>query len=208
MARVTTARLEANVFPAEIELVGDSAQRTAETRGDWTYWTIRPGRPLWGAARLRFRSSAPIVGVDLIGLAGALSLVAVDLAPTDDAAWQTHAAAMLTALHASVESRVVPRRRPSFADEVFSPRALIAGVRRGAELAVLDAVASFVEHALGRWPAPLALAPERAAAASDRVDAWCRAELRNRREHDALTRLFGAAPATAYLDMLFGGARC
>lgn len=153
-------------------------------------------------------TSAPIVGVDLIGLAGALSLVAVDLAPTDDAAWQTHAAAMLTALHASVESRVVPRRRPSFADEVFSPRALIAGVRRGAELAVLDAVASFVEHALGRWPAPLALAPERAAAASDRVDAWCRAELRNRREHDALTRLFGAAPATAYLDMLFGGARC
>ncbi|HEY0135288.1 MAG TPA: hypothetical protein VGB85_14485 [Nannocystis sp.] len=150
----------------------------------------------------------PIVGVDLIGLGGALSLVAVDLAPTDDVTWQTHAAAPLAALHTAVETHVVIRRRPSFADEVFSPRALIAGVRRGAELAVLDAVASFIEHAVGPRASPGKVAAERATAADDRVAAWCRAELRNRREHDALTRLFGAVPATAYLDMLFGaGAR-
>jgi hypothetical protein len=150
----------------------------------------------------------PILGVDLIGLGGALSLVAVDLAPTDEVTWQTDAAAALAELHAAVEPHVVQRRRPSFADEVFSPRALIAGVRRGAERTVLDAVARFVEHAIGPRSPSRAIEPERAAAANDRVDAWCRAELRNRREHDALTRLFGAAPATAYLDMLFGaGAR-
>ena len=150
----------------------------------------------------------PIVGVDLIGLGGALSLVAVDLAPTDDATWQAHAVAPLTALHAAVEAHVVTRRRPSFADEVFSPRALIAGVRRGAELAVLDAVARFLEHAVGPLQARDAVGQGSAAAADDRVTAWCQAELRNRREHDALTRLFGAVPATAYLDMLFGaGAR-
>jgi len=144
----------------------------------------------------------PIVGVDLIGLGGALSLVAVDLAPTDLATWETDAAASLAELHAAVAASVVLRRWPDFASEVFSPRALIAGVRRGAELDVLTAVASFV----ARIPTPPIdpIPAGRASAAHERVTAWCRAELRNRREHDALTRLFGADPATAYTDLLFG----
>ncbi len=141
----------------------------------------------------------PIVGVDLIGLGGALSLVAVDLAPTDVATWETDAAASLAELHAAVADSVVPRRWPDFASEVFSPRALIAGVRRGAEPGVLAAVASFI----ARIPTP-PIDPTAGPAASERVSAWCRAELRNRREHDALTRLFGADPATAYTDLLFG----
>ena len=149
----------------------------------------------------------PILGVDLIGLGGALSLIAVDLAPTDDASWRAIAVSPLTALHAAVAACVVPRRWPSFAAEVFSPHALIAGVRRGSELEVLGAVADFVERAMDAW-APRAvlevIEAERAAAADARVSAWCRAELRNRREHDALTRLFGEAPAASYLDMLFG----
>ena len=49
-----------------------------------------------------------------------------------------------------------------------------------------------------------ALAPARAEAARERVAGWRRAELCNRREHDALARIFGAEPAAAYLEMLFG----
>lgn len=144
----------------------------------------------------------PIVGLDLIGLGGALSLIAVDLAPTDHDTWAACAVAPLTALHAAVAPHVVPRRWPSFAEEVFSPHALIAGVRRGAELEALCAVADFVARA--RPLATTAAEPERAAAASARVAAWCRAELQNRRENVALTRIFGADPAAAYLDLLFG----
>jgi len=144
----------------------------------------------------------PIVGLDLIGLGGALSLIAVDLAPTDRDTWAACAVAPLTALHAAVAPHVVPRRWPSFADEVFSPHALIAGVRRGAELEALGAVADFVARA--RPPAATAAEPERAAAATARAAAWCQAELRNRRENVALTRIFGADPAAAYLDLLFG----
>ena len=97
---------------------------------------------------------------------------------------------------------MVPRRWPSFADDVFSPHALIAGVRRGAEPEALRAVADFIAHA--RPPATAAVEPGRAAAAAAKVAAWCQAELRNRRESEALTRIFGADTTAAYVDLLFG----
>ena len=43
----------------QIELLGETTQRIAETRGEWTLWTIRPNRPVWGTARLAVRSSRP-----------------------------------------------------------------------------------------------------------------------------------------------------
>lgn len=146
----------------------------------------------------------PVLGIDLIGLGGALSLVAVDLAPIDRPFWELRAAAPLAALHTALGERVVARRWPGFAEEVFSPQAVIVGVRRGAEAEVLTAVADFV----ARLPAVYAPGPSlpsaRREAADERARAWRRAELRNRREHDALTRMFGAEPATAFLAALFG----
>lgn len=147
---------------------------------------------------------APVLGVDLIGFGGALSLVAVDLSPTDDARWAAAAAPPLERLHAALADGVVPRRWPAFAAEVFSPRALIAGVRRGAEAPVLAAVAAFVAGLAPVYAAAPQPEPDRVAAAAARELAWRRAELRNRREHDALGRIFGEATATAYLELLFG----
>ncbi len=147
---------------------------------------------------------APVLGVDLIGFGGALSLVAVDLSPTDDAAWSGRAAALLARLHAAVGDHVVPRRWPAFAAEVFSPRALIVGVRRGAEAQVLAAVAEFVADVAAVFRGPHTTEPSRVAAVAARVLAWRRAELANRREHDALARIFGAADAADYLELLFG----
>jgi hypothetical protein len=43
-----------------IELVGNSFQRTTESRGAWTFLTLRPKQPIWGAASLRLRSSRNI----------------------------------------------------------------------------------------------------------------------------------------------------
>jgi hypothetical protein len=147
---------------------------------------------------------APVLGVDLIGFGGALSLVAVDLSPTDDEAWAGRAAPLLARLHAAVGDHGVPRRWPAFAAEVFSSQALIVGARRGAEGPVLAAVADFVADVAAVFRGPVTSEPERVAAAAARVVAWRRAELANRREHDALARIFGPADAADYLEMLFG----
>lgn len=148
-------------------------------------------------------TGGPVLGVDLIGLGGALSLVAVDLAPIDDPRWEERAAAPLAELHAAIGDGVVARRVPSFAQGVFSPRALIVGAQRGAEAPLLAAVRAFIARLPEVYAEGPALAPARAAAARERVSAWCRAELCNRREHDALARIFGAGPAAAYLEQLF-----
>lgn len=147
----------------------------------------------------------PVLGVDLIGLGGALSLIAVDLAPVDASHWEERAAAPLAELHAALGEGAVWRRWPSFAEEVFSPRAVIVGARRGAEAELLAAVGGFVARLPEVYAQAPVLSAERAAAADLRVRAWRRAELRNRREHDALARIFGVGPAEAYLAALFGG---
>ena len=49
---------------AEVELEGSPAHPTAETRGGRTVWSIRPDRPLWGAATLRLRASRPAPGME------------------------------------------------------------------------------------------------------------------------------------------------
>ncbi len=146
----------------------------------------------------------PVLGVDLIAFGGALSLVAVDLSPTDLPTWQAFAGPELEALHLEVEGRVVHRKWPAFAEAVFSRRALLAGVRHGEEAPVLAAVAGFVARAATAWAAAVDASEDRVAAAAERCRAWRRAELANRREHDALARILGAATAAAYLEQLFG----
>jgi hypothetical protein len=150
-------------------------------------------------------SLAPVLGIDLVALGGSLSLIAVDLAPTDAAVWDAHAEPLLARLHHASEAAVVPRRWPGFAVEVFSRRALLAGARRGGEVAALDAVARFAVSLAPLYAGdePDRVDPARAGAAAERRRGWCRAERRNRREHDALTRMFGAGPAAATLDLLF-----
>jgi hypothetical protein len=44
---------------ASVRLPGVAHQQMTETRGDFTYWSIRPDRPIWGSQRLLVRSSMP-----------------------------------------------------------------------------------------------------------------------------------------------------
>ncbi len=150
------------------------------------------------------RCLAPILGVDLIAFGTGISLAAVDLSPTDRDSWTQHAAPVLDQLHSATEGHVTPRKWPTFARDVFSPKAMIAGVRRGHEAVVLAGVAQCITEAvpLYRDVAGRALTPEHSN--DDGVRRWCQAELANRREHDALSRIFGETVAEAYLDALFG----
>ncbi len=140
----------------------------------------------------------PVLGIDLIALRGAISLIAIDLAPTDLDFWERYCAPLLTELHTQVQDVVVRRKRPSFADSTFSPLALIAGVSVGKEEPVFIATETFLQQTmalLGRLPA----FPYSRAAWMHR-ERWLTAEKQNRKEHNALERMFGSAVATRYLD--------
>jgi len=141
----------------------------------------------------------PILGMDIIALRGSgISLVALDLAPTDLPLWETSCAPIMSDLHAQLKDAVVPRKRPEFTADAFSRLALIAGVRASREGAVFSAVETLLLRTielLQRMPTI-----KYTNAAQERRERWLEAEKQNRKEHDALARLFGPAVAKNYLD--------
>ncbi|MEM6730591.1 MAG: hypothetical protein AAF658_03495 [Myxococcota bacterium] len=146
-------------------------------------------------------SPLPILGIDLIAFRGTLSLVALDLAPTNAAFWTRAAAPVLEALSERCGDHLKRRKRPEFTHEAFSDLAMIVACPRGKEpvacQAAWDLAESYLKLAQTHSTAP--------ASEEDRsVAQWCSAELRNRKEHDALSRVFGAEFAEAYLGYLFG----
>lgn len=151
-------------------------------------------------------SRLPILGMDLIALAGSLSLVAIDLAPTEPQFWEERCRGLLDHVHTLAGSLVVPRKRPEFADQTFSPRALIAGARPEGVQPAIEAAAFLLaqcEHLYAPQPEPVAGAEPTehdADSPAARQRSWLQAERRNRKEHDALSRIFGAEPARQYLD--------
>ncbi|MGK3983715.1 hypothetical protein WME99_11805 [Sorangium sp. So ce136] len=150
------------------------------------------GLPARGALR-------PLLGVDLVAFGGRLSLVALDLSPTDAAFWQEHARPLLEAVHARAAAKLALRRPPDFARGTLSPLALIAGARPGAEGAAFDAAAGLLDALRGLPALDPARPGERGEAAFRRNLALRRAELSNRKEADVLAAMFGRAFADRYL---------
>lgn len=144
------------------------------------------------------RANWPVLGIDLIALRGTLALVAVDLAPLDPAFWQRCCAPLLQALRTRTQDAVVPRKRPAFTVETFSPLAVIAGARAGGEVAVCAAIAQFLKETSMLLSGESRSAPSPSAQAARA--SWFAAEKQNRKEHDALSRIFGPRFAAYYLD--------
>jgi hypothetical protein len=142
--------------------------------------------------------SHEVVGFDLIAFGGRLSLAAVDLAPLDDAHFAAHARPRLQKLHDAAARWVIERRSPAFAKDTFSPEALIVAERNGAAGALLDPVAEFARSLAG-FPVQRA---HDASPALERKDQWKRAMNQNRKEMEALSRLFGAAWVREYVDLV------
>lgn len=147
-------------------------------------------------------SGAPILGVDLISLSGALSLVAVDLAPTDPVTFSAHAVPILEVLHKQTQGAVVHRKRPEFCQDTFSPLALICAARPGQEAELAPALESFLSMVLGD-PQRLAgageLAQPQAQLAWEKQRAWLRSEHANRKEANHMSLMFGEPAASDYL---------
>jgi hypothetical protein len=153
-------------------------------------------------------SRAPILGVDLIALRGVFSLIAVDLAPLDDAYWQVHSAPLLSQLESDLSSLVVMRKRPLFTEGTFSPLALIAGGQKGQELQILAAVQVFLRSvAVQSADRMVVTSREEMNVIHAKRERWLSAERQNRKEHNALARLFGPDLASEYLErFLFAAA--
>ena len=140
----------------------------------------------------------PVLGMDIIALRGSISLLAIDLAPTDWSFWKAHCEGVLHQVRAAAAPALVLRKRPDFTAEAFSPLALIAGVRSGQEAPALAAAELLLER-IAEILRSAAL-PQFSPVARERQSRWLAAERRNRKEHNALERMFGPALATHYLD--------
>lgn len=150
-------------------------------------------------------SPAPILGIDLVAINGPLHLVVMDLSPTDRAFWEAHgeqrlieAAAMLGLLKA--------RKRPDFIDASFSPQAIFAAAKPGAEEPAFRAA----RHLMETYPAMLRAGREHQLSQDDQRTArlnalkWRLAMQKNKKESKALERLFGGDIIPYLDDFLFG----
>lgn len=149
--------------------------------------------------------AAPVIGLDAVAMGPRWSLLAVDLAITDEAYWQQYCAPPLTRFNAQMKPLVQMRKRPAFAAQSFSPLTLIGAVLCGHEhRAALETIA-FLRHGV----APIlqhavTTGPASRAPATQRNLAWRRAERTNRKEQKALATLFGADRAQRIIeDFLF-----
>lgn len=146
----------------------------------------------------------PVLGVDLIALRGTLALVALDLAPIGAEFWSARCSVILDAMHTLASPALLPRKRPDFTAEVFSDKALIGAARVGQEEAVFAAVELLLERSAELFaPSSAARVDPKAA---QRLTRWLAAERQNRKEHNALAGMFGAAFATRYLEQFLFGA--
>lgn len=147
-------------------------------------------------------SGAPILGVDLIGLGGSLSLVAIDLAPTDDATYSERSMPRLRSLHSMTDDSVVHRKRPEFCQDTFSPLALICAGKPGHEAQLQSACATFLSMELDarKQTSPFVVLPaERADSAASKQRAWLLSERKNRKEAKYMSLMFGEDLAADYL---------
>lgn len=156
-------------------------------------------------------SLLPILGIDVIAFGGSLQLVALDLAPLDAGSFEVEAVPVLRHMHSLTQGQLISRKRPEFAQETFSDLALIAAARPGQEgfaaapaVYLLQSYTTLVQQSIAQLANPTSELSQRAARAYERNQNWRLAELRNRKEHNALAQLFSPEFAHRYLhEFLF-----
>jgi hypothetical protein len=137
------------------------------------------------------KTNVPIVGMDAVAMKGRVSLFALDLAPAGDTnGWR---APLLSASKEHL-SAWKERPMPAFAHDTFSGEAIIGSVSEGEESALL----ACTDHLFGG----LASEVQSSSGTADpgRVNAWLASERKNRKERNALSRIFGEETALAYFD--------
>ncbi|MBF2054584.1 MAG: hypothetical protein IGS03_14155 [Candidatus Sericytochromatia bacterium] len=138
----------------------------------------------------------PILGLDYVGFRGILSLVALDLCPVDRDFWHHHAAHHQQALQKSARTHLIQRKIPDFTHGSFSPNAVFAAARSEQ----FDLAQSLAESLLSTYPQlyreALGEVPTDGTAS---IQNWKQAMRQNKKEHSALSQIFGEAFTQDYL---------
>ncbi len=147
-------------------------------------------------------SLLPIVGVDLIALQGTLSLIAIDLSPTDLQVYEEQATPILQSLLHRAQPVTVARKRPDFCHDTFSPLALICASRPGSEPQVGQTIAMFLRQVAMLTESHVSDVPDesRRQKSWQQQRSWLRSEQENRKEANALSLMFGEEIAARYLQ--------
>lgn len=143
------------------------------------------------------RCPLPILGLDYVAFRGMLSLVALDLCPTDQGFWQAYVAEPLARIHHLAQD-LTARKVPAFTQGVFSPAAVFAAARPGQEALALD-LAQQLLTLYRELPRTTLSEPEQADLLA-MTRRWRLAMRQNKKEQQALARIFGEDFAHHYLD--------
>lgn len=137
----------------------------------------------------------PILGLDYVGLGGMMPIAALDLAPTDTFFWKNAALKVLASLE-SKHPDFILRKVPSFAQAVFSEKALLVATKTESGCIAMIEKAETLLDFYAQW---LHSPPESDSNQAARIQNWCLAMADNKKEAGALSRLFGPA-AEHYLQ--------
>ena len=142
----------------------------------------------------------PILGVDLVSNEHGMPLIALDLSPVDLDFHAAQCEALLLAVRIAAEPGVIHRKWPQFAQSTYSSLALIAGTRpEGAEYAIAAATL-LLRGAKPIYARAISAdaAPGQLIEYEKRRATWLEAQRQNRKELDALSRIFGADFSSRY----------
>jgi hypothetical protein len=133
-------------------------------------------------------NAIPILGIDIVGFGGSVSLVAADIVASHH---EGVSAAMQSLAQASIGLPL--RKLPEFAQAVFSKEALVAGAPGELGLVACGAVGQLI----AAWSLLAPDDPQRMVALAL---PWCRAQRENRREQKALGAIFGHEIIEQYMS--------
>ena len=142
----------------------------------------------------------PILGLDYVGFRGTLSLVALDLCPTHSGFWQEHAAHPMTQIREQADA-LKARKIPGFTRGVFSELAVFSAATTAT---ACEQARQLSHHLLKAYQDLMALPLPSVPDQQEQLRRWKLAMQSNKKEHSALSRIFGERFTERYLkEFLF-----
>lgn len=157
-------------------------------------------------------SPLPIFGADYVGFRRSLSLIALDLCPTDQEFWEQYTQPFLSQMRS--ESGLVQRKMPGFTQDVFSQEAICAAAVNSEQC---DKAVDLFSQALSHYEALYehylqgqSRSGEDESTArymqgqEELIKRWMLTMQSNKKEHSALSRILGESFTEKYLkEFLF-----
>ncbi len=147
----------------------------------------------------RADTGLPILGLDYVGFRGTLSLVALDLCPVEQHLWTTRVQPIMRPLHTRAKAHLIQRKIPGFTEGVFSELAVFAAATREDHCQHSVEMSEILLSEYKNLLQSCSQNPAQAKHNHERIQTWKRAMQNNKKEHSALSRIFGVDFTEKYL---------